>query len=107
MMACSLTRGLRRTYSAPTPLGPYSLCPEMLIRSMFISSTSSGILPAACAASVWKKILRARQNAPISAIGWITPISLFTAITETSIVSSPTAASRSSRRIRPLGCTGR
>lgn len=36
----------------------------MLIRSIFISLTSIGILPIACAASVWKKTLRARQISP-------------------------------------------
>ena len=56
--ACSRTRGLRRTYSAPTPLGPYILCPLMDMRSTPHASTSTGILPAACAASVWKNRLR-------------------------------------------------
>ena len=61
---------------------------EMLIRSMFIASTSSGILPAACAASVWKKAFFSRQILPISASGWMTPISLFTAMIETTTVLS-------------------
>ena len=49
----SRTRGRRRTYSAPTPFGPYSLWPLSASRSMPMPPTSSGILPAACAASVW------------------------------------------------------
>ena len=36
----------------------------MLIRSIFESLTSRGILPTACAASVWKKTWRARQISP-------------------------------------------
>ncbi len=59
--------------SAPTPLGPYSLCALMDMRSTFISSTLTGTLPTACAASVWKNTLRARHIAPISSIGWMTP----------------------------------
>lgn len=36
------------------PLGPYNLWPEMLMRSMLRALTSTGTLPTACAASVWK-----------------------------------------------------
>ena len=60
--------------SAPTPLGPYSLCALMDMRSTFMSSTLTGTLPTACAASVWKNTLRARHMAPISFIGWMTPV---------------------------------
>ena len=74
---------------------------------MFIASTSSGILPTACAASVWKKAFFSRQILPISASGWMTPISLFTAMTETTTVLSVTAARSASRSIRPFFCTGR
>jgi hypothetical protein len=45
-----------------------------------------------------------RQNSPISGTGWITPISLFTSITETRMVSGRTAAAICSRSIRPLSC---
>jgi len=37
---------------APTPFGPYTLCPLIESRSIFMSSTSIGIFPTACAASV-------------------------------------------------------
>lgn len=37
----------------------------MLIRSIFMLLTSIGILPIACAASVWKKTLCARQISPV------------------------------------------
>ena len=62
------------------------------MRSMFMASTSSAIFPKACAASVWKKAPFSRHSLPISANGWMTPISLFTAITDTSSVSSRMAA---------------
>ena len=92
---------------APIPFGPYILCPEMLRQSIFIASTSMGILPTACAASVWKKIFRARHSAPISASGCTTPISLFTAITETIAVSSRIASCNCFKSIKPLALTGK
>ena len=45
--------GRRRTNSAPTPLGPYSLWPLIEARSTRQPVRSSGILPAAWAMSVW------------------------------------------------------
>jgi hypothetical protein len=48
-----------------------------------------------------------RHSAPISSIGWITPISLFTSITETRMVSGRIAASSCSIVIRPLSCGSR
>ncbi len=59
---------------------------------MLSALTSSGTLPMACAASVWKKIFLLRQSAPISASGCRTPISLLMAMMETSAVSSRIAA---------------
>lgn len=41
------------------------MCPLIDIKSIFSSFTSRGILPTACAASVWKKTLFLRQSAPI------------------------------------------
>lgn len=43
---------------------------------------------------------------PISSIGCLTPISLFTIIIETSDVDGLMAASNSSRSMRPLDLTG-
>src|SRR3954447_15456596 len=43
----------------------------------FSSLTLNGTLPAACTASVWKMIPFSFAIAPISAIGWMTPISFF------------------------------
>jgi len=36
------TRGRRRTYKAPMPLGPYTLCEDIDMASMFMSFTSMG-----------------------------------------------------------------
>ena len=41
------TRGLRRTYSAPTPLGPYILCADIAHQVDARALTSKGILPSA------------------------------------------------------------
>ena len=68
------------------------MCAERLSRSIPSSRTSSGTLPTACVASVWKTIPRVRQSRPISATGLIVPTSLLAAITETRTVRSVSAA---------------
>jgi hypothetical protein len=50
--------------------------------------------------------LRAAELADLG-IGWITPISLFTSITDTRMVSGRTAAAICSTVIRPLSCGSR
>ncbi len=79
--------------------------------SMFIACTSTGTLPTACTASVWKRTPFSWQILPISAIGWMTPISLLANMIETRIVfSGPSvtmARFRSSRSISPSAITGR
>ena len=55
---------------------------------MPIASTSIGILPTAWTASVWNRTPFSLQSLPIAAIGWIVPISLLAAMTETRIVLS-------------------
>mmetsp|Transcript_14608 Transcript_14608/g.62624 ORF Transcript_14608/g.62624 Transcript_14608/m.62624 type:complete len:242 (+) Transcript_14608:277-1002(+) len=107
MSASMRRRGRRLTYTAPMPFGPYILWPEMLRQSMFMALTSTGIFPTACAASVWKKIFRERQSFPISARGCTTPISLFTAITDTIAVSSRIASSSVFKSISPFDFTGK
>ena len=79
MIGSMRTRGLRRTHSAPTPFGPYILCAVTDARSTFAVSTSNGILPTPCTASVWNSVFGflALIAAPIASIGWTTPISLF------------------------------
>mmetsp|Transcript_19005 Transcript_19005/g.54306 ORF Transcript_19005/g.54306 Transcript_19005/m.54306 type:complete len:201 (-) Transcript_19005:688-1290(-) len=97
------TRGLRRTYNAPIPFGPYNLCPEIDTRSHPISFTSKGNFPTICAASVWKKALASFAIWPISFKGCSVPISLLTAITLTRHVSSlRTALLNSSRFTMPV-----
>jgi hypothetical protein len=64
----------------------------MDMASTFSAFTSSGTLPAACAASVWKNTPRRLHSAPISASGCTTPISLLMAMIDTSAVSSRMAA---------------
>ena len=77
-MGSGLTLGLSpRMYSAPMPLGPYILCAENDIRSMFIASTSIGMCPTAWAASVWNITLFSWAILPISAMSAMVPISLF------------------------------
>ena len=56
-------------YSTPTPFGAWNLCPDMDSMSIFIASTSMGMCPAACTASVWKGTPCARHSAPISVMG--------------------------------------
>ena len=72
---------------------------------MPISSTSSGTRPAACAASVWNSAPASFARAPIAARSCTTPISLFTAMTETSRVGAAASAARSvpgsSEAVRP------
>ena len=51
-----------RTYKAPTPFGPCSLCPESESRSMGCVRMSKAILPTACTASVWKSTPRRRAT---------------------------------------------
>ena len=93
--------------SAPTPLGPYILWAVHDRRSTPSAATSSGILPTACAASVWRMTLCSRVIRPISASGWIVPTSLFAAITLTSTVSGVIALRTASGSTRPVWSTGR
>ena len=63
--------------------------------------TSSGILPTAWAASVWKTTPRSWQSRPISAIGLIVPTSLLAAMIETSTVRSVRASATASADTPP------
>jgi hypothetical protein len=56
--------------------------------SMLSLFTSTGTLPMACTASVWKSTPRSRQSLPISAMGCITPISLLAYMMVTRMVLS-------------------
>ena len=81
-----------RTISAPAPLGPPSLWPEITRKSAPRSSRRIGILPAAWTASHTTRIPRAAAAAAIAASGWITPVSLLASITATTVVSAGSAA---------------
>ena len=71
-----------RIQSRPAPLGPPILCAESEIRSA--CSSGSGILPAACTASVWSRTPFRRQSPAISSSGESTPVSLLAAMIEQS-----------------------
>ena len=77
------TRGLRRTYSAPTPLGPYILCADSDARSTLAALTSNGTLPTPCTASMWNRAPFSFTTAPISSIGFTVPISLLASMIDT------------------------
>ena len=74
--------------------------------SMPISLASNGILPMACVASQWNRAPCPWASLAASLTGLITPVSLFAAITETTLVSSVRASSRASRSIGPSLLTG-
>ena len=57
-----------------------------------MASTSTGILPTAWVASVWKTMPCSLASLPISAMGWIVPISLLANMTEIRMVLSVIAA---------------
>ena len=73
---------------------------------MPIASTSTGTLPAAWVASVWKMIPFSLASLPIAAMSWIVPTSLLANITEMRIVLSVIAPRSVSRSTSPSGCTG-
>ena len=100
-MASKRTRGLRQTYNAPIPFGPYNLWLDIDIKSTGNSARLISTLPTLWVASTWKIVLFARQSSPIALISWITPISLFTCIIDTRIVSGRNAALNLSRSIKP------
>ncbi len=58
-----------------------------------ISSTSTENAPIAWTASVWNGTVWSCATSAIARTGWIVPISLFAAITETRIVASVIASS--------------
>lgn len=74
---------------------------------MFSASTSMGRWPTAWTASVWKGTPLLRQAAPISATGWMVPISLLANMMDTRAVSLVMAFSTSATETRPSRSTGR
>ena len=63
--------------SAPTPCGPPSLCADRVNVSASNARISTAILPADWIASTCSQPPAARTSTAASAIGWITPLSLF------------------------------
>ncbi len=96
----------RRTYSAPTPFGPYSLWPESASRSTPAASTSTGTFPTACVASVMMSAPASWAICAISRMGWMTPVSLLPHIAATASVLSVTASRSWSRSTAPARSTG-
>src|SRR5579859_403313 len=81
------------TSRAPTPFGPYTLCPDRDMRSTPSPAKSTGHLPTLCAASTCSQALPWRaQIAAMALTSWTTPISLLTCMIETSTVSVRSAA---------------
>ena len=70
------------------PFGPYIMWAVADSRSIPIASTSIGTLPAAWVASVWKTMPFSLASLPISAMGWMVPISLLANMTEIRMVLS-------------------
>ena len=104
----SRSRGRRRTRSAPMPLGPYILWPLIDTRSRPWPPASSGIEPAACAASVCRVAPAAWTRPAIAGRSCSTPVSLCAAITLTSSVGAcASAASSVSSASSPSAPTGR
>ena len=83
----------RLTYSAPMPLGPYSLWPERLSMSTPSSATSMGSEPTACTASVWNAAPFSWAIRASSATGCTVPTTLLANMMEASRVSSRNACS--------------
>ena len=62
---------------APTPCGPPSLCEDRVRESASSARMSTGTFPADWIASTCSHPPAARTSRAASAIGWITPLSLF------------------------------
>src|ERR1017187_2241578 len=96
-----------RTNSAPAPCGPCILWPVTVSRSQPICFTSSGTLPAACTASVWKYTSASLAILPISLTGCSTPVSLFARIMLMSLVAGRNARRTSSGSTSARPSTGK
>ena len=92
---------------APTPLGAWNLWPQRDKRlALNWRMFSNGSFPNHWTASVWNKTSRSIQMEPSSATGWMAPVSLFAAITETRIVSFRMASAKSFGSTNPSTSTG-
>src|SRR6185503_18072450 len=100
------SRVRRRTNSAAAPCGPWNLCAATLTRSACQPSTAIAILPGACMASTWNSAPHSLTSGPSASSGWMTPVSLLTAITLTSATSGASIVASSSGSTAPFGRTG-
>src|SRR5687767_14235859 len=73
---------------------------------MPMASTSTGILPTACVASVWNRMPFSLASLPMAGMSWIVPISLFANMTEIRMVRSVIALRIASTSMSPSGWTG-
>src|SRR5260370_41513112 len=84
---------------------------ESVRRSMFLRGLSAerarGSFPVTWTASVWKRALAAWAMAASSAMGWMTPVSLFANMMLTSLVLGRMAALRAAGSMRASGGGGR
>ena len=96
-----------RTMSAPTPFGPPNLCAltDTSCAGRASSATSSQLT--AWTASVCNTAWGAcwASTSATSAKGWMTPLSLFTSMTDTNAVFSSTASASSSKSSTPREST--
>ena len=92
---------------APTPFGPWSLWALQVSASMPSVVHSTGSRPTHCTASVCRTMSAARHRAATSAIGWITPVSLFAHIRLSTLMPRPCARSSSSSASRSITPSGR
>jgi hypothetical protein len=86
--------------------GPYILCALIATRSTEVVDVERNLADRLHAVGVEDDPFSFAM-APISAIGWTTPISLLAVMMLMRIVLSVIAARRSSRLISPFFCTGR
>ena len=90
-----------RLISAPAPFAPPNLWALSVIRSAPSALMSSGMRPAACTASTCSSPPCRCTIAAASATGWMTPVSLFAAMSETSARPPARQAFARAQRDRP------
>ena len=92
-----------RTYSAPMPLGAWTLCPLTDIMSAPSVLAENGSFRKPCTASVWRSApdFAARSARATPAMSVTAPVSLLTIISVTSAVSSRSASRTASTETAP------
>jgi hypothetical protein len=104
--AGNVTWGHRFLSSGPIALrSPAEYASALAAASVFVELEDRGMCPAEAVASAWNRTPRSRAIRPISATGWIVPISALACMTETSRVSGRIALRTSSGSTRPSRST--